>query len=83
MTTMEAALDQLFSAIQSTSDTTLVYETIDKFFEDSKDNPEFFHELFYSMYQYLKTSTNYTFQQGAMYLAQKYIVGMPAMWERE
>ena len=81
MTTMEAALDQLFSAIQSTSDTTLVYETIDKFFEDSKDNPEFFHELFYSMYQYLKTSTNYTFQQGAMYLAQKYIVGMPAMWE--
>ena len=42
MTTMEAALDQLFSAIQSTSDTTLVYETIDKFFEDSKDNPEFF-----------------------------------------
>lgn len=80
-TSMESALEQLFQPIQYTSDTTVVCNTIDKFFEDSKDNPEFFHELFYSMYQFLKANTNYTFQQGAMYLAQKYIVGMPSLWE--
>ncbi len=78
---MESLLDQIFTPMTGTADTTVVKETIDTFFNDSKDNPDFFHELFYTMYQYLKTSSSYTLQQGAAYLAEKYIAGMPEMWE--
>ena len=81
MTATEELLDRIFLPMANTSDTTEVVETIDTFFEDSKDNPEFFHEIFYTLYQYLKTSPSYTLQQGAAYLANKYIAGMPELWE--
>ena len=77
----EMLFEQIFSPIANSADTTLVTKEIDTFFEDSKDNPEFFHELFYTLYQYLKNSGSYTLQQGAAYLANKYIAGMPEMWE--
>ena len=77
----EMLFEQIFSPIANSADTTLVTKEIDTFFEDSKDNPEFFHELFYPLYQYLKNSGSYTLQQGAAYLANKYIAGMPEMWE--
>ena len=81
MTASEELLERIFLPMANTSDTTEVVETIDTFFEDSKDNPEFFHEIFYTLYQYLKTSPSYTLQQGAAYLANKYIAGMPELWE--
>lgn len=77
----ERIFEQIFSPLANTSDTTLITKEIDTFFQDSKDNPEFFHELFYTLYQYLKTSTSYPLQQGAAYLANKYIASMPEMWE--
>lgn len=77
----EMIFEQIFAPLANSADTTQVIKEIDTFFEDSKDNPEFFHELFYTLYQYLKTSTGYTLQQGAAYLANKYIAGMPEMWE--
>ena len=77
----ERIFEQIFSPLANTSDTTLITKEIDNFFQDSKDNPEFFHELFYTLYQYLKTSTSYPLQQGAAYLANKYIASMPEMWE--
>lgn len=81
MTATEELLERIFLPMANTSDTTEVVETIDTFFEDFKDNPEFFHEIFYTLYQYLKTSPSYTLQQGAAYLANKYIAGMPELWE--
>lgn len=81
LTTTEMIFERIFTPIANTADTTLVTKEIDTFFEDSKDNPEFFHELFYTLYQYLKTSASYTLQQGAAYLANKYIAGMPELWE--
>lgn len=81
LSSMEMLLQQIFTPMASTSDTTAITETIDSFFEDSKDNPDLFHELFYTTYQYLKSSESYTLQQGAAYLANKYIAGMPEMWE--
>lgn len=81
MTATEELLERIFLPMANTSDTTEVVETIDTFFEDCKDNPEFFHEIFYTLYQYLKTSPSYTLQQGAAYLANKYIAGMPELWE--
>lgn len=80
-TPTEMIFERIFTPIANTADTTLVTKEIDTFFEDSKDNPEFFHELFYTLYQYLKTSASYTLQQGAAYLANKYIAGMPELWE--
>lgn len=77
----EMIFEQIFTPLENTSDTTLITKEIDTFFEDSKDNPEFFHELFYTLYQYLKTSPSYPLQQGAAYLANKYIASMPEMWE--
>ena len=65
----EMIFEQIFSPLANTSDTTLITKEIDTFFQDSKDNPEFFHELFYTLYQYLKTSPSYPLQQGAAYLA--------------
>lgn len=81
LTPTEMIFERIFTPIANTADTTLVTKEIDTFFEDSKDNPEFFHELFYTLYQYLKTSSSYTLQQGAAYLANKYIAGMPELWE--
>lgn len=81
LTPTEMIFERIFTPIANTADTTLVTKEIDTFFEDSKDNPEFFHELFYALYQYLKTSAGYTLQQGAAYLANKYIAGMPELWE--
>ena len=81
LTPTEMIFERIFTPIANTADTTLVTKEIDTFFEDSKDNPEFFHELFYALYQYLKTSASYTLQQGAAYLANKYIAGMPELWE--
>lgn len=81
LTPTEMIFERIFTPIANTADTTLVTKEIDTFFEDSKDNPEFFHELFYTLYQYLKTSASYTLQQGAAYLANKYIAGMPELWE--
>ena len=81
LTPTEMIFERIFTPIANTADTTLVTKEIDAFFEDSKDNPEFFHELFYTLYQYLKTSASYTLQQGAAYLANKYIAGMPELWE--
>lgn len=81
MSPMEMLFEQVFLPLGEQSDTVAVVETIDGFFEDSKDNPELFHELFYNLYQYLKTSSSYILQQGAAYLGNKYIAGMPSMWE--
>ena len=81
MTATEELFEQIFLPMANTADTTEIVETIDMFFEDSKDNPDFFHEIFYELYQYLKSSPSYTLQQGAAYLANKYIAGMPELWE--
>ena len=81
LTPTETLLEQIFMPMANTADTTELVGTIDTFFEDSKDNPEFFHEIFYTMYQYLKSSPSYTLQRGAAYLANKYIAGMPELWQ--
>ena len=81
MTATEELFEQIFLPMANTADTTEIVETIGMFFEDSKDNPDFFHEIFYELYQYLKSSPSYTLQQGAAYLANKYIAGMPELWE--
>lgn len=78
---IEMLFEQIFLPLTETDDTVAVVERIDEFFEESKDNPELFHELFYSMFQYLKTSSSYNLMQGAAYLGNKYIAGMPELWE--
>lgn len=81
MNRMERIFEQIFVPLASEPDSTAITKEIDTFFEDSKENVPFFHELFYTMFQFLKSSPYYTLQQGAAYLADKYIAGMPEMWE--
>ncbi len=81
LTPMEEIFEQIFAPLASTADTAAICKEIDGFFEDSRDNPPFFHELFYTLYQYLKSTGDYTLQQGAVYLAEQYIINMPEMWE--
>lgn len=76
----EMVLNQIFIPLAQAMDTTAIYEEIDGLFNDSKDNPEFFNELFYTMYQLFKGNIYYSLQMGAAYLAEKYIVGMPLLW---
>ncbi len=81
LTPMEEIFEQIFTPLAYSADTVRICKEIDVFFQDSKDNLQFFHELFYTLYQYLKSSGDYTLQQGAIYLAENYIVKMPKMWE--
>lgn len=84
-TAMETLFSSIFSPIVSNTsvnmDTTKITEAVDMFYEDSKDNPDFFHESMYSLFHYLKKQDDYDLQRGAAYLAKKYIVDMPGMWE--
>lgn len=80
-TSRTALYENIFSPVAETEDSTDVTKIVDMFFNDTKDSPELFNEIFFSLYQYLKSSPYYIFQKGAMYIADKYILGMPSMWE--
>ncbi|MBQ7222129.1 MAG: redoxin domain-containing protein [Bacteroidales bacterium] len=55
----------------------------DAFYERTVADPDTFRETMYYIYNYLKSADNYACQQGAVDLAEKYILGMPSMWSGE
>jgi len=80
----DAVFDPIFQPIvygTDQPDFSKITSAIDTFFNDSKDNPDFFHESMFYLYQYLKSQQDYNLQKGAAYLAEEYIVKMPSMWE--
>lgn len=81
MSQTEQILDRIFTPYAMESDTLSIYREIDSLFEESKSNPDFFHELFFAMYQFFKSNVYYSLQQGAAYLATNYIVSRPELWE--
>ena len=58
-----------------------INEGIDMFFNSSKGDKNLFKEFMYEIYNTLGRSQDYTLQQGAVYLAEKYILGMPQLWD--
>jgi len=79
----DSVFDPVFQPLVSGTqpDMTKIQDAVDIFFNDSKDNPDFFHESMFSLFQYLKKQDDYILQRGAVYLAENYIVKMPQMWE--
>lgn len=74
--------DNVFSAFQP-----LTYEhvqgLIDAFGERTKDKPALRTELFLNLFNYLRGSDSFPKQQGALYLAESYIVAEPENWSQE
>lgn len=56
---------------------------IDAFGERTNDKPALRAELFLNLFNYLRTSDSFPKQQGALYLAEKYIVAEPEGWSQE
>lgn len=61
-------------------DTTTVQMGIDAFYTRSAQNPALFREIFGELYNFLRLSPDYLLQNGAIYLAQNYILEKPELW---
>ena len=58
-----------------------IKEGVGMFYNSSKGDEKLLKEFMYEIYQTLGRSGDYTLQQGAVYLAEKYILGMPQLWD--
>ena len=56
---------------------------IDTFAEKTFNNKRLFCEVLLNLFNYLRTSDKFVKQQGALYLAEKYIVAEPDYWSPE
>ena len=59
---------------------TEVYEAIDRFYLNCKNNPALFREIFSELYIFLKYSKEHLLNEGAIYLAENYILGKTGEW---
>ena len=55
----------------------------DAFGERVKGNPSMYTEVFLQLFNYLRASDNFAKQQGALYVAEKYIASEPEYWSPE
>lgn len=56
---------------------------IDAFADKTHDNKRLFSEVMISLFYHLRGSERFAKQQGALYLAEKYIVSEPGYWSEE
>ena len=84
-TKLKLLISELFESFispDSPPDSTKINKTIDILYQKCKDSDkDFRQEMMFTIYQYLKTSTIYEFQCGAIYLAEHYIISKPTIWE--
>ena len=59
-----------------------VFGVIDLFAQRTMDDTEAFRDIMGGMFQWLAVDEEYTLQEGAAYLAEKYIVSLPDKWSR-
>lgn len=64
-------------------DTLQIYSGIDMFYNSSKGDTALMKEFLYEIYNTLGRAEEYNLQKGAVYLAEKYILGMPQLWKKE
>ncbi len=64
-------------------DTLQIFNGIDMFYNSSKGDTTLLKEFMYEIYGTLGRSENYNLQKGSVYLAEKYIIGMPELWKEE
>ena len=59
-----------------------INRTIDLFAQRIIDSPETFRDIMSGMFLWLNMDEDYTLQEGAAYLAEKYIVDLPHRWTK-
>ena len=74
--------DNVFSSF-SPLDIETVEGLIDAFGDRTAHDPAMHTELLLHLFNYLRTSDAYPKQQGALYLAEKYIAANPDIWSKE
>ena len=74
--------DNVFSSFNPL-DIETVEGLIDAFGDKTVHDPALHTELFLHLFNYLRTSDAYPKQQGALYLAEKYIAANPDIWSKE
>lgn len=74
--------DNVFGALKPL-DITSVEGMIDAFADRTRENPPLYVEVFSHLFDYLRSSDEFPKQQGALYLAENYIVGEPGFWSDE
>ncbi|MBR5856293.1 MAG: redoxin domain-containing protein [Bacteroidales bacterium] len=57
-----------------------VYEATDRFYTNCKKSPALFREIFSELYLFFKFSDCHLLKEGAVYLAENYILGKPQEW---
>ncbi|MBR5249715.1 MAG: redoxin domain-containing protein [Bacteroidales bacterium] len=62
------------------SDALLVQYTIDRIYEQCQTDDASFRQVCYELYQYLKNHPDYLLQEGAVYVGEQYICGIPQRW---
>lgn len=77
----EAFFDQYFSSIGDSDED--MNKSIDDFYIRTAGDSTLFCNTFYDLYRYLKSRNYYSEQCGAVYLAEKYIIGKPEMWPQD
>ncbi len=74
-------IEEFFAPLEG--DTLQIYNGIEMFYNSSKGDTTLMKEFMYEIYSTLGRSSNYNLQKGAVYLAEKYILGMPYLWKEE
>ena len=74
--------DNLFSAFEPLT-IEHVEGIVDAFGQRTEGQPALRSEVFLQLFNYLRRSDSFPKQQGALYLAEKYIVGEPDGWSQE
>ena len=74
--------DKIFSAFTPLTITD-VEGIADAFADRARPDANVYREIFSHLFNYLRTSEDFPKQQGALYVAENYIVGEPAYWSDE
>ena len=76
---MRALIEGIFMPLAG--DTLKIYDCIEMFYDRSKGDEELMKEFMAEIYNTLGRTEDYSLQQGAVYLAEKFIVGLPHLWD--
>ena len=77
---MYSLFEAIFAPVKG--NTTEIAQTIDLFAQRTIGTSETFRDIMSSMFLWLNMDEDYTLQEGAAYLAEKYIVNLPRVWTK-
>lgn len=79
----EALLDAYFESLGDEVSVESIEEMADTYYERYYGEPSVFRDAFLTLFNYLRSSKDAVLQQGAVALAEKYVLGEPSFWAPE